>query len=1317
MTSSLRFFILLFLFSFFPSPILGEVHPDSQGGIPERSIIVKKGSQQPEWMHLWEQARTALRENKNVLAANLYRELLLEKPYIEEALREYVLVLMNLEQWENAGTELRELLEINPLSDEYQLYAGRVALVRNHYKRASTYLGQVYSMDPNGPYALEALRGQIMALEKQGLQEMAYPLMEQLYLLVPHDQESIRQLARYSLKLGFKDKAIMYFRTLLTEFSGTDLDYFESEPLFAEEEDIEMSIRCWQGYLQYHPYYLPYHRKLSNYFLNSDKKENALPHILVRIAHGDEQPEIFLIAGRLYLYEKGRPDKALYYYDEYEKRSPGDDSVASEIRRIQAILANDLLVIVENEGAWNLWRDLAKVIPDRLAVYYSIAEQLEGLDKPKELLEVVEIIHFHNPDDQEILFTLAQLRFKAGDLEACSQALDLLKSNMKTGKEYFLLRAGVEEKNADMSRALPYYRAYLLHVPNDFKTILHCMELSGNIGLVDELKYFYGLISGVQFNRELSSRAGFLYGNMLVQNCLYSTARSFYSEFIKRWTVKDPQWILLHEKIARIFSYEESFFEAEQEYRILLTKGTDQTKYLKSLVKNALQAKDWKSAWKWHEFQVLDSKEVKKQDLGISRDLFIEKLSILSEAGQVAVAIELAEDFLDQNPASLEVRSKLSELYYKNKEFYAAQDLLALDKNSNHRFSVLRRLIQEKIEPLEMDREPDTAFPLLFNEAGLYKHFGAYDKGLESVKQYLLLSPGSLKGRVLQAELLQLSNDILASLALYQNLSEQYPAEHYFKRKILELQFASARFETILSSLVPGWAAEKMKDVVISKMTGAPEASLLSEKQKLLLARSLWAVKKHAEALRIYSLLLQPPVEQTFSEQLEAEGVTLQLPPATRTFLNYITFTTPPEPDRLSVVMSPEYTRNNIGTPVVRTATELYADYRWQQLVTEELSVRDNMVEGNYYQAMKDYEKMLGQNSSMESLFDLAGIYSQLGFLGKEAALYKVIKSRSPGYPNLDEVMQRNNLKRQPQVSALFNYKKKEGREGYINNRQQAVGIQSWFMPSLQHEVLLDYRRLYNESIGGQQELWRNRLLTELKWSPAYDLDFLMRIGGDRSDEEYGTTLLYDFRINGRLGDLAEAYLGISHDVIDDTVTSLMTGISSTEYEGGLRFDLLPRLFGGGNYLFTEYSDGNHQNKYELWTSYILHSEPTLLELRYEYALSHNADGNSEPEHSKEKFFQPDAHPYWSPKEYWQHLFSVFFEHQLSNDTLGRGAPSYCSFEYSYGIENESDSNHKLSAQIYLEISRNILLNSSFDYINGDKYEEQEFLFSLIYRW
>jgi len=60
---------------------------------------------------------------------------------------------------------------------------------------------------------------------------------------------------------------------------------------------------------------------------------------------------------------RGGPIRRSTIFEEYRKRTPDDTKVIDEIKRIQSILANDLLVIVENEGAWTLWRDLAKVIP------------------------------------------------------------------------------------------------------------------------------------------------------------------------------------------------------------------------------------------------------------------------------------------------------------------------------------------------------------------------------------------------------------------------------------------------------------------------------------------------------------------------------------------------------------------------------------------------------------------------------------------------------------------------------------------------------------------------------------------------------------------------------------------------------------------------------------------------------------------------------------------------------------------------------------------------------------------------------------------
>jgi len=98
--------------------------------------------------------------------------------------------------------------------------------------------------------------------------------------------------------------------------------------------------------------------------------------------------------------------------------------------------------------------------------------------------------------------------------------------------------------------------------------------------------------------------------------------------------------------------------------------------------------------------------------------------------------------------------------------------------------------------------------------------------------------------------------------------------------------------------------------------------------------------------------------------------------------------------------------------------------------------------------------------------------------------------------------------------------------------------------------------------------------------------------------------------------------------------------------------------------------------------------------------------------------FSPSDYPYWSPKEYWQHFILPFlFEHQLDEDVLGRGAPSYYTLEYSLGYEIGGYDNHEARAQIFVEMSRHFLLNSRFELTQGADVQEINFFCSLIYRW
>lgn len=1321
----------------FPSLLFAENNTDEALGItPSHELVVKSVQVQPTWMQIWDKARESVRGGQLEEAAESYRMLLQKKPKIEEALREYVLVLMELDQWTEASIVVHKLLEIDSESSQYQLYAGRVALRQQRYEQASTYFGQVYTLSPSGPDSIEALKGLVFAMQKLDHKELVYPLMEQLYLRVPHEEVIVRQLAQYSLVLGYIKKAQDFYRILLNEFRGENQDFLTAAPLFEESGDLEMAVRCWRGYLESYSYYLPFHKKLSEYYLTHNQERSALPHLLVRLAHKESNPDLLLKIGRIYLYQESRPDKALYFYEEYRKYNPRNKEVLAEIERIQAVLANDLLVIVENEGAWPLWRDLARITPNRLAIYSSMAEQLEAMGKKKELLEVLEIIHTHDPDDQDVSFKLALLYFANGNLTACDGVLDSLEEEARSGKDYFLLRARIEEEKKNRLQALMYYKMYFQENSQDYFALLKCLNIAGDLGLIGELDYFYQLLPKHSTNKEEVTEARLLYGKALVINGLTSTARLFYQELLENGHLDPVLSQDIDANIVKTLQIEEKTFEAEQELMVSLVRDGGGQPLVIQLIQTALQERAWDRAWKWYEFLALHSDMPQKECGDDMLLLFNEKINILHESGQIEVAIEMTEDFLEssgalcnENKTQLSyLKVKLAELYYQSGEYQKGKIILS-ELGPLSTDDVTIQVLQQVIDCKLLRCDSNKLFLDFLQEAGgkidyhiietalLLKKYGDYKTALFFVTKYLEDVPNSLRGRLLQAQLFVETGDNFAALALYREIGREFPDEKLFQKNILDIQFQLAKFNQLIDELAPEWKPLKKGDVLLGEYVIPPTVESMPIWKQLLLARTFWAVRRWDDSLLIYESLLKPPVDQQFTEKIIRENVELTLPPPKRTFWNVVTFTTPAEPDRLTVVMSPEFIRENLEKKVVAIAAEFYTSYRWQQAVTTELSVRKAMREGNYYQAMKEYQNLLQEEFSTESLFDLAGIYSRLGFLGKEAALYEIIKEQSPGYPDLDEALQRNAMKRKPTTTLFSSFMDKSGREGYYDNRQISGGIQGWFMPSLHHDVLFDWRRVYSDSDDTEQDLWRNRLQARMEWSPVYDLDFLFGVGADRADEKLGTTALYSMHVKGRVGDMVQGYFGVSQDVVDDTVQSLRAQINKKEFEAGLTLDFLPRLFGGGGYLFTEYSDGNHQNKYDLWTSYILHSEPTLLQLRYGYEFSHNSDGNFGRDYSYENGFTPGDHPYWSPKEYWQHLFTVSFEHQLAENILGRGAPSYYSLEYSFGYEFGGYDNHQIKAKIFLEISRHFLLDSTFALIQGDQQREQNLWLSMIYRW
>ncbi len=1347
---------ILFLFFLFSSFL-----PAASAAItPERDVVITDTSKEPQWKVLWDQARELTRLEKYTEAARSYAQLFSLKKNIEEAKWEYCLVLITLSDWDHASIVLEELLEGDPHRPDYLLSGGLVALKKREYARAATYYDLAYRQKTtlNEAQAVEALTGLVAALRGQGKNEAAFPLMEQLLHFRPDDTLLLHQLAILAVKSGRREKALAYYEQLVSRDEVEDQVLLEAAVVFdrpgheagalrrsstvaipvASDARPSLAFLCWKKYLQRHPDYLPFQEKMADYFISRGEKEAALPHLLILLAQNDQRDVRLLQIGAIYLVDLHRPDKAISYYEEYLLQHPEDQQIAQEVARMRTLLAHDLVSRMEHDGTMPLWQELAQITTNRLALCASMAQLLEKRGNSKELREVLAVIHQHEPGDRDVTLRLVELSLEQKDIDQAEYFLGELPQNGRQGSRYLLARARLADQRGLPDQALVWYNQYLQMVPGDHSIRLRSMELSARLGLISQYQEQYQRLRRDAKSEAERMESDLRYARVLLANGLATRAKKVCQQLIEEGKGQDGFMAEARLALAEALYGEENTFEAEQVLRQMLVDGVAIESTLRKLVEFSLKSNEPDLAWKW--LSLLSARpgySVDPDSCGSNgKNLTFLRARALAAAGKFGKAIESIQEYrrflVQQCPHDAGTKYKadllLGRLYLQDKQYEKGQKLIA-DIIKVHPLD---------LEPLILGQQLDTGASgqvqggrvdeILTNNHGngflglmqaveLERKYGATEAALKHVRMALQEVPESVRARVAEADLLREQGNLKAAFASLQALAADYPDELSFERKSLEVEFKLASFPKIIEKLASSRQIGMSKGIM-----AFPDTSQLAVWQKLILARALWADRQWVAAIAVYDAVLQPSVERIFTERIETQQIKLVLPPPERSFWNVISFTHPAEPDRLTVVMDPAFVMTQRGQPGGRIGADLYADYRWQQLVARELSARRALAQGDYYQAMKEYQKVVEKNPSPESLFDLAGIYSRLGFLGKEALLYEEIKRENSEYPDLVESVERNTLKRKPKGMIDSGYSYLNGRNGYLDMQQTKGGASGWMMPTLRQEMDVSWSTIHAISEETDQSLWRNRFLTAYSFYPQYNIDFITKIGADKADGQSGDAHndiipLYHLEMRGRIGDELHGFVRLSQDVVDDTVEAMEQEISKRDMEGGVKIDILPRLFCGGEYLFREYSDANHQNRYYIWASYIIHSEPTLLQVTYGQELLNNADGNMGRDFSYENGFAPGDHPYWSPNEYWQNIVSVHFEHQLAADVLGRSAPSYYTLDYSIGYEDSGYDSHTLGGAIFLEMNRHFLLSSSCAMTQGGPVIRKDIALSLVYRW
>lgn len=392
------------------------------GGIPDH-VIRYEENLSPLWKSTWDLARQLYRDEKYREALVQYEILLARKENIDEARWEYATILIYLGRWRQAAEQLEQLVAVDPENKKYLFDLAAVRLETGQADKAVRLYGQLCERAADDPEKESAMEGLVRSLELLGDKEAMLPLLEQLVAKKPHDQKLQKRQAALLMEMGHLDNAAAVLEKLERHWPDDAAVLSMKASLFEKSGYLDHAAVYWQKLTVLDPDNMNAHQALQHYY---DQKENwkmSLRHLEAMLKKTPNSAELLERAAELNM-KIGRIDDALIYYDYSLAVRPGNTSVQNKKKEAQKMLANDLLVLVENDGGRKLWQDLVQVTTDRPGIYREIAELLRRKGQTDELIDVLTLLYHENPQDEHTYRELTVLLQKNCRGEELSELLN-----------------------------------------------------------------------------------------------------------------------------------------------------------------------------------------------------------------------------------------------------------------------------------------------------------------------------------------------------------------------------------------------------------------------------------------------------------------------------------------------------------------------------------------------------------------------------------------------------------------------------------------------------------------------------------------------------------------------------------------------------------------------------------------------------------------------------------------------------------------------------------------------------------------------------
>ncbi len=1325
--------IFLFFILFLGLP--AAAYSAGDGITPDRNISMIQGEpESPEWKVLWDKARNLSRDEDYLLAVKAYSDLIRIKPNIEEANWEYCKVLLKVEDYSAAEKIFGGLLDKNPNNNDYLLAGAAIAAHLKNFESAVRYYGKVFEKDPAGKNSDAALLGLATSLRNLGKKELSFALLEQYSLRHPENGTVLHYLALDAKDLGKGEKARKLYTRLLKNSKVDDRIIFQAAQVFDvpgyEKQRNTLQLR----YLDHHPEYMPFRRKLAQFYIKSGKFEDALFQITYLTDNSADNEEFLLDAANICQRDLHRPDRALFFLDRYLKRHPSDPEIGKKISDIQSGLAKEFLPIVENDGAGQLWKDLAEITPNRTAIYYEMADLFEKSGQIKDLIEVLTIIYAHSSSEEDLALRIARQYYRLREYSKALYYLNEVPGKVSTTKSFNLLKGETERHLGQEIEALVSFKRALAINPLDLPLRTKCLKLAGKIGDAGSLMSL--------FNEGLRQRDGRLPANVVLN---YLDLLSF--NYLFQEYEKIDSWAKLHfagkpEIITELAIHKASSLrhegkkrQAEQILRQLLNKDILIEDILFQLTANAIKDKNPAAAESWYQALKKITKQTEpnfSQNTQGSRVLLL-KVELLKAEGKFESGMELIDRYLksskqrrissEEKPLLENLKIQRCRLSFYNgnlEEAYALScELLDSGCVDPDLLMLYEILLQGGLKHSERKNnladiisiDGNPVFSRLLALAAKEIKYFDYQSAGKHLQLVLKKYPSSVAGNIMWAELLAVrGNGDLAADSL-SHLNRRFPDEPYFLQKQIEVEAHRGRYKQGLALM----KNEVGRADTVEK--GAKPLSYAQEvEERLTFARLLWGDKQHEKALKIYKQLLARPVLKQVIDKFRQHQIDYPHLTEEDTFWNSVMQMLQFEPDVLDELMEPTFLIENRVNEAGKIVSQFFEKYSWQKLITNEYMARKAIFNRNYYYAEKSYKRLLKENSS-EGMIDLATVYGKIGKYRKEAQMYEALQNSGTTAPELAESMERNTLQISPQ--SIFNaaYEERSGRDGSIDIGRTSIGTEFWITPDLDKDIRLSYTNNHFESLDTAAKVQTNSLygLATYEFTKAYDL--ILGGGAEKPGGNGGNTYQYEIGLKGQLDDYINGYLLFEKRQVYDTITAIEREIYWQAIDTGLSIETQSGVSFGGDLQHRYYSDGNAQNRFHGFSSYNVFGESLRWTLRYDYQYLSSEDKNSSLTDFSRNTASDDV-PYWSPSSFSEHRLGVNFQQDfLGYEQGSKKSMSYYAINTAVGIEDNENFTFTTKFDIFLEMSPHFLLKGNFTLSKSDEYEEKALSMSLHYRW